>query len=193
MKKIWLDTETLGLDEKKYSVVQIAAVFEGLEFNGYCVYDGPTKCEAMALMTNDYVSRVSGVNEAKVNEIPPEKLAVDFLGFLKKCRELNNGYKLTPAGHNVSFDLRHLDGFFEKLGISGITQVFDYHTLDTMTLALALKDMGLLEMKQRLNLTALCERFGVVLTDAHDAMGDIKATIELYQKMTGLIRRLSEK
>ena len=189
MKKIWIDTETLGIDEKKYPLVQIAAIYGDMEFNGYCVWEGETKCEAIALMTNDYVSKTEAVSLTGKNSNPPEKLALEFLSFLKQAREDNGGYRLTPAGHNVGFDIRHLDAFYERLGIQGAGQVFDYHTLDTMTLALTLKDMGLLAINQRLNLTALCERFGVKLENAHDAMADIKATAELYSKMTALIKR----
>jgi DNA polymerase III subunit epsilon len=191
MRKIWIDTETLGIDEKKYPLVQIAAVYEGQEFNGYCIYEGAVKCEALALMTNDYVAKTEAVNLTKENKHHPEKLALDFLAFLKKAKADNGGYKLTPAGHNVGFDLRHLDAFFERVGIIGVLNAFDYHTLDTMTLALTLKDMGLLALNQRLNLTALCERFGVKLENAHDALADIKATAELYSKMTAMIKRAS--
>lgn len=197
MNKIWIDTETLGLDEKRYPLVQIAAIYEGKNgnsvFNGYCVYEGATKCEALALLTNDYISKVDAVNLTKENKNGPEVLALSFLKFLKSCREDNGGFKLLPAGHNVSFDLRHIDAFYERLGIQGALGIFDYHTLDTMTLALTLKDMGYLEMRQRLNLSSLCERFGIDTKNAHDALYDIDATRELYTKMTALIKRIGEK
>ena len=191
MKKIWIDTETLGLDATKYPLVQIAAIFGDKEFNGFCVYNEPLKVQAMALMTNDYLAKTQAVIQTNENKNPPEKLAIDFFNFLKDCRQANNGYRLTPAGHNVGFDLRHLTGFFDRHNIVGIEEVFDYHTLDTMTLALTLKDMGLLEMKQRLSLKELCLRFGVELENAHDAQSDIRATVKLYDKMTALIKRVT--
>lgn len=187
MKQIWLDTETLGLDHTKSPLVQIAAVgFNGEEFNGYCIYPDAKPMEAMALATNDYLERLA-MYDSFTEEVQkkhfPDALAFGFLSFLKRQRELNNGFRLTLCGHNVGFDLNHLDSFYRLFGISGIKDFFDYHFLDTMTFGLVLKDMGVLPFSQRMSLKDLCKTFSVKNEGAHDALSDIKATMEVYIKM----------
>lgn len=188
MKKLWLDTETLGLDPSKYRLVQIAALYdpgnggECLEFNQKCYWDDHKGASALALFTNSYHLEVA------TEELSPAKLCWNFLNFLSHARRANNGFKLTLCGHNPSFDLGHLKAFYTHFLIDGIEDFFEYHLLDTVSMAKILQDLNLLEYKQRLNLTALCERFGIKQENAHDALCDIKATRQLYLAMKQVLR-----
>lgn len=188
MKKLWIDTETLGLTPGKYSLVQIAAIFDygndRHDFNMTAQTNRPFKAQVLALATNNYHEKDTSLM------VEPQKLAWEFLRFLIKCRELNGGFKLTIAGHNPRFDLDHIKAFYEQnvFGLDGIEDFFDYHILDTVTVAKTLQEINLLEYKQRLSLSALCERFNISQVSAHDAMSDVKAARELFYKMINLIK-----
>jgi DNA polymerase III epsilon subunit-like protein len=107
-----------------------------------------------------------------------------FENWLARVHARSKVWKLTPAGHNVPFDLKFVwdqlmypDSWHKHCG---------YHTLDTVTLAGFFNSVGLI--KSKCNLTALCEYFEIPLENAHNAMVDTRATIELAKQFAALVR-----
>jgi DNA polymerase III epsilon subunit-like protein len=178
MRKVWIDCESTGLDPSRHTVIQIAALCEGDEFHAKIHPQPGTEISAGAMMVNSFLH-----DEAVRQD--PRTVGIDFLKFLKKHRDLNKGYRLLFSGHNVQFDISFLKAWYARMQVTGFEEIGDYHYCDSMHLAIALKDKGLLPLNQKLNLSALCERFGVKNETAHDALSDIKATRELYHKMLG--------
>lgn len=186
MKKFWLDSETLGLNAAEYPLVQLAAIYEGKEFNGYCYWPQTQTKEAIALLVNGW--GVSGKRLDDKELLTPQELGDKFFTFLAECRADAGNQPLVLAGHNVKFDLDHLDEFFKRLGVVGIRNVFNYHLFDTAGIAMLMKDLGIIEQYQRIALGELCKLFDVTLEDAHDALCDIRANKQLYDKMQAELR-----
>ncbi len=156
-------------------------MFDDLSFCGSCYWESPqVESVAAALVRN---------TKYKTPPLSSRELATNFLSFLKQCKARLLPYeKLTPAGHNVKFDLSHLEVFFNRCDYHDFLQAVDYHFVDTMCIGAVMKDMGLLDRKQSLSLSALCRAFHVEHEDAHDAVADVEATKKLYDAM---VKRLS--
>jgi DNA polymerase-3 subunit epsilon len=87
-------------------------------------------------------------------------------------------------GHNVSFDVSFLEALADKNApfAVGMKNALSYHCVDTLGLAVALDHAhGIFDAPYGLGL--LCERYGIPLTNAHDALSDLRATVELYRRL----------
>lgn len=182
MRKIWVDVETTGTDPKNCAIVQLAAICEDDEFHSFVNPHPGAVFEAGALLVNDFLERMG---RPTIPEDDPAFVSTRFLLFMNKQQKLNNGYKLTLCGHNPQFDLDFLDAFFDRCGIKKFRETVEYKRIDTFAIAAALQDKRVLELRQKLSLSGLCQTFGVKQENAHDALSDIRATKELYQKMIG--------
>jgi DNA polymerase III alpha subunit (gram-positive type) len=85
------------------------------------------------------------------------------------------GEKIKPFGHNVKFDEDMLKPLFKE---EGLDWIFHYHYADTMQWAM-LWSLVTEETIYSFRLGDLCERFHIENKKEHDAIGDIRATIEL--------------
>ncbi len=81
-------------------------------------------------------------------------------------------------GYNVGFDLSFLSAL---IGRPRMDAALSYHSIDVLT------SVAFVEHAQghfnRMRLVDSCERYGVPLANAHDAMSDIAATVELYRRL----------
>jgi len=98
---------------------------------------------------------------------------------------LGSRNRITPLAHNWKFDA----GFISKwLGFDSYQQLFDGRHRDSLSLAISINDAhelaGLEVPFPKQNLSYLCNKMDVKLEDAHRALEDCSATIELYRKLT---------
>lgn len=186
MKILAFDTETGGLDPKEADL--LTAYFEVID-QDYNTLDSLSltvkpdgealiKAHPKALEVNRIV-----ISEHVQKAIPYSEARGKLLRFLSKHSSLKN--KLTPMAHNISFDLGFVNTYL--LGKKEWDQYVSYHTLDTGTLATALKFWGAIPGDYKLSLGSLAEFFKVKLTSqaAHIAEGDVKAMIEIFKNMGG--------
>ena len=103
-------------------------------------------------------------------------------------RHFPGGGPITLVGHNIAFDRNFLAVFFARLG-RPFEPRFSHRTIDTHSLAAALRDAGRLPLAN-LSSSALFEHFGIVVPEArrHTALGDALGTFELYWKLVERMR-----
>lgn len=184
MKILAFDTETGGLDPKDADL--LTAYFEVIDQN-YNTIDSlsltvkpdgealikanPKALEVNKIVLSEHVKKAISYSEAK------EKLR----RFLAKHSTQRD--KLTPMAHNISFDLGFVNTYL--LGKKDWDQYVSYHTLDTGTLATALKFYGAIPRDYKLSLGSLAEFFKVNVgrNVAHTAEGDVKVMIEIFKSM----------
>lgn len=169
-----LDTETTGLDDATDEIISIAIHILDEGFNKHStkvVYAFPD-CEVhpKAAAVNGYTREKWEANGA-VSQIVLYTEVYEFVS-------IHRG--LIPLGHNVKFDIGFLKALFKKnKGAYG--RHFSYHSIDTLGVAI-FADLALFGKKSSAyKLTDLCERFGIKLDNAHDALADIDATVELFR------------
>jgi DNA polymerase-3 subunit epsilon len=116
-------------------------------------------------------------------------LTVDaFKTALRSMLRSFNVKRAQPLGHFVKFDLDVLSNTCkDEATAEALHQALNYVAIDTASLASVLDHIFEYEYAPY-NLSALCERYGVTLTNAHDALADIEATVALYGKITHVMQ-----
>ena len=173
---IFFDLETSGRDWNKHEIIQVAAIdaTTGDEFMRRLDFD-IDKAEPEAL-------EVNGFNEELWDKeaVSQEEAILDFTRFLRRHARLeflnkktNRQYKLAAlAGFNVmAFDKFFLREWYDKWNIF---MPADYRMYDFLQLALW-KYPNL----KAYNLQALCKYLELEDRDFHDALVDVRATIEI--------------
>jgi DNA polymerase III epsilon subunit-like protein len=195
MTIVFLDLETGGLDPKKHPVTQIAAIavdeaLRELELFEAKVIFSVLEGTKEALNRQKYSPQRWAREARRADEV-----ARDFAGFLRRhasierIGESGKPYRLALcAGHNAAaFDGPFLQGWFKRLGLFC---PIAFHLLDTMQRAawFFAENPGV-PPPESLKLGALCAYFGIALGDeAHDALADIRATVELYRLLCRPVR-----
>lgn len=157
---VCIDIETTGLNPKVDKIIEIGAVRvrEGLPEESIDILINP------GMPVSERIQQLTGISEDMVKDAPHIKEVIP-----KICEFIGEDILL---GHNILFDYSFLkktavnEGFaFEKEGID--------------TLKIARKYCTALESK---SLVALCSHYGII-HNAHRAVWDVYATIELYEHL----------
>jgi len=186
---LFFDCETGGLDTH-HSLLTLAAVVTDKNFRPICGGNAddtlylelrhPTYIVTPEAMTINKIDLIThSARGLKIDEAQQK-----FETWLANAHARSKVWRLTPAGHNVPFDLKFV--WDQLMYPDKWNKHCGYHTLDTVTLAGFFNSVGLISSK--CNLTALCEYFQIPLIDAHNAMADTMATIELAKQFAALVR-----
>jgi len=183
MSKIfYFDCETTGVDHKVNGIIQLAFV---LEIDGEIVEEQDIR---MRPFNRDIIEPLA----LEVNKITMEQIQTfehpliayeQILQiFNKHIDKFNKDDKFFPAGFNVRFDIDFFSEFWKKASKDkyGLGSYCNWRSIDPLPVIYFLVENGILSL-ENYKLSTVCEYFGITLDDAHDALADIKATIELIR------------
>lgn len=193
MNIVWIDLETGGTDKEIHQITQIAAVATG----------GPPHFEGNAWPFERKIKLVEGhyTEEAlKVQNYSPEVWERDAMDLIPALNEFIQWVKpychqriskrtgrpydvAHMAGYNISFDGDFLRASCDR---NKLWMPLTNWTGGQFDVLHAVK-WHLMKQKvypETFTLEAMCETFGIKL-DAHDAMNDVLATVELARKVVG--------
>lgn len=176
--RLWIDTETTGLDPVKGEIIEIAIVTESVSPDG-----GGTIIESWATKIAPERIEDADPKALQVNGYTPEAWAgaPTFAEVAPEiARRLASGSIV--CGHNVGFDGGFIVAAFSRLG----SEVrIPYHRLDTVTLAYAAwNGTG---TGPGLSLDKLRRHLGISLNGAHSALKDaLDARAVYYEALTTL-------
>lgn len=182
---LFIDIETTGLSSNA-SVIEIAAIayINGEAQKPFQSYIAPHKGATL----DPEAFKVNKIDIRKVWEFPDAKIVIENL--LQYIDSFECSFSL--AGHNVQFDAKGLYRLFCLNGEYG-----NYHARirpgNTCTFNIAkevFKTAG--KKPSGFSLKKLCDHFEIKLDNAHSALPDIQATIELYEKLLPLIPNLPD-
>lgn len=184
---VFLDLETAGPEPKRHPIIQLAAIAVDADslasvesFEVKILFD-EQKANKYSLRKNSY-SRRTWQDEA----LPEKEAAHQFAAFLRRHATVptigqgGKEYLLAQlAAHHAQFDGSFLHAWYDRLGLFCPAR---FQPRCTMQRALwhffeHPSDNPPVDYKLR----TLCKYFGVPLIDAHDALGDVKATVRLYR------------
>jgi len=190
-----IDTETTGVDYFWHEIIQICILplnsnievrKDVLPFYIFLQPDYPERIDPEAMKKNKIKLsdlRDQGFDRLKAVDMLEDWVKTLGIGFNKY------GYpaKITPLGHNYSFDM----GFLNRwLGKSLYDEIFHYHHKDTMIAANWLNDAAAFKGEKvpfpKVNLQYLCNIFNVQSERAHDALSDCMSTAGVYRKMLNM-------
>jgi DNA polymerase-3 subunit epsilon len=176
--RIWIDTETTGLDPVKGEVIEIAIVTETVSPDG-----GGTVIESWSTKIAPERIEDASPKALEVNGYTPEAWAgaPTFAEVAPEItRRLASGSVI--AGHNVGFDVGFIEAAFARIG-SGVR--IPYHKIDTVTLAYAAwNGTG---TGPGLSLDKLRKHLGIPMEGSHSALKDaLDARAVYYEALTTL-------
>ena len=187
MRIVFFDLETGGLSAKRDPIIQIGAIAADSAFNELEAFEvklqfDKRKAHPQALAMNSYDEAV-WAEEA----IPPLAAANQFSKFLKKYADVEkiskrgNPYRVAQlAGHNAaSFDGPFIRQLFKQ---HNLFFPANHHILDTIQMAL-LDQIKQNDATGSLSLANLSIAFDIHNEFSHDALGDVRATLELARKL----------
>lgn len=176
---LYVDVETTGTDPVKHDIIQLAAiaVVDGVThtFNEYCKPINFATIDKEALAVN-------GISEERLPTFQDASVMVErFVRFVKAT----GVGRFVIAGYNVNFDKSFLASTFHKIGHDDTYRsIFTPDIHDVMKRAKAVKDqLGIKSFK----LSNVAAAVGVPLTNAHDALADIKATMEVDEYLAKML------
>lgn len=202
---VFLDTETGGF-RRTHPIVQIAAIAVDVALEGWPEVErfevklqfDPKFCDAEALELNSYDPEI-WAREAIPTEMARQRLDAFFrrhqtLQLIGRPKGDQPGRSYSSAkvgGHNVvKFDLPKL----VPLWGTQFKPFAFWQALDTLQLAawvfgtsaIPLERFPSRHLPDNHKLPTLCAYFGIEHENAHDALGDVAATVELAKKLTAM-------
>jgi DNA polymerase-3 subunit epsilon len=179
MKKIYIDTETTGLNPAQNSIHQLAMLFEQ---DGQIIIQKEFFIKPYKKVDEKAVE-ISGKTIQELNEYPnhldvyPE-IVNTLESFINKFNKKDKAFLL---GYNVKFDADFMRNLFSDCGDKYFGSWFWNPPIDIMSLACEylIEDRESLE---NFKLPTVCSKLGIDI-NPHDAMSDILATRELYLKI----------
>lgn len=190
---IVFDVETGGLDPNRHPVIQFAGiavddVWAELEALEVKVRFDESAADAEALAVNHY-DRETWEREAVAQPIARGMIA-DFMRRHATLRKLSRSHKpytvARLAAHNARFDAEFLAAWFKRTNefLPGAC----YEALCTLDLA---RWVSFVRRSAPLDhkLGTLCALLGIEHGDAHDALADVRATVEVARRLTAMVGR----
>ena len=175
------DTETTGLNNGVHRIIQIYSKVSGTDKHINIVMSPADKDGEFT--ANWHALAVNGIDIVELckNGMTQREGIVEYIRWLDE----HAGPKALLLAHNAPFDKGFIEAWFNREN-RDLKKIIDYHWADTITLAVALRQQGLID-PENLKLDTLCKYFGFEIENAHDAGGDVEATDRLYLEMCKLI------
>jgi DNA polymerase-3 subunit epsilon len=177
--RLWIDTETTGLNPVYHEIIEIAVIVESVlpDGTGTIVSSWATKispervdrADAKALEVNGYTPE-AWAGAPSFGEVAPQISEL-----------LASGGVI--CGHNVGFDVSFFEAAFARIG-TGVR--IPYHKLDTVTLAYAAwNNVG---VGPGLSLDKLRKHLGIPMEGAHSALKDALDARTVYYEALKTLR-----
>lgn len=190
---IAFDFETGGVDSSRNPILTAYFSFLDKDLNKIDELNLKIRPSAKFSVVEQEALDVNGIN-LDSHDKDPETLNVEdaskklhtFLdSYLEKKKR---GKKPRPLGHNISFDI----GFIHQLlEMKEWNNYIHYGFVCTFSISSFLKAAGILPDSLG-NLGSLVKHFAVEQRSAHEAKSDVLMTIDVYGKMLGMVKNMSE-
>jgi DNA polymerase-3 subunit epsilon len=176
----FIDIETTGLDVERHEIIQLGVVLvdqiwgnkQNPDFKILDEFEVKVKPERIG-QADKVALKINGYNEEAWKDALNLKDAMKI--FSEKTKDS------IMVAHNVAFDFCFLAKAFS---VTGVPNKMHFHKLDTISIAFA--KLHLNEDVDRYSLQFLCDHFGIENKNAHTALSDCRATLELYKKLMSL-------
>lgn len=185
-KILWLDLETTGISSEKNGIIELAAMIMinnkitgsfNAEINPKS-YNKKIEIKKEALKINGYTKK-----DFKHFGKSPDQFKYFTEWLDKYVNKYDKTDKFVISGYNSRFDIDFLRAWFEDNDHKYYGSYFSNYDNDVFAFIKKLWASGHISGTENLKLPTICEYFGIEL-DAHNAIDDIEATIELDKILT---------
>ncbi len=162
-----VDIETTGLSAYYHKITEIAAI----KFDGNNIKDEFSTLVNPETSIPRFITRLTGIDDDMVKDAPTiDEAILDFYSFLGNS---------TFVAHNATFDYKFLDHALKK------SHDKNMQNISICTCKLARRLLPGLPSKR---LSALCEHFNIINEKAHRAMGDTRATTQIFGNFLDMLK-----
>lgn len=183
-----VDVETTGLHKAVHEVIKIAVVVFDKDLN-------PTKniCRMAKPYNFEVIEEEAlGINGIKLEDLKSSPTGISVRSEILKWRKDVLGSEMIhPYGWNYkSFDRDFLIKWF---GEDNYFKIFDYHATDIDEwLLFCSKELNLFPEIKSSSLPKTCDDLGIPI-NAHDPLGDCRATLDVYKEIRKRIKNLKRR
>ena len=178
-KLLFVDVETTGLNPDIHGVIQVAALYEDKEFTAKVNPGKNVTYDKEAL-------KINKIKKKKIKKFPKSNVVLsNFVRWMKEeVSPYDKNDKFIAVGYNVKFDVEFLHGWARRENFEFMGSYIDWRVIDVLVLARTAHYLGQLPGKpEDFKLGTICELYGINGA-THDALEDIKATRELFYRIT---------
>lgn len=193
MKFLWCDTETTGLKPENAAPFQIAMILvTNTTINGEKIKEESERIfylnpfDIDGIEYNEDAGKIHGYSKEVIETFEPSSVVVRKIdAFLQDCVNYRQTERMFFTGYNGGFDFDHLSSLFNHHNLD-FNKYFQKQKLDVFEQVKKAGSKGILPYLPNRKLTTIAEYLKVDLSNAHDAMGDIKATREVAKSLSKL-------
>ncbi|MAH51757.1 hypothetical protein CMI37_38425 [Candidatus Pacearchaeota archaeon] len=184
MKRLVVDIESTGLSPNIHKVLTVGLLLIDVDIEDLKIIDEKHIKVYSAYHNVDPIA-------LSVNKINLEKHNEEALQPIDACKEIykfisEHDLTRTPLlGHNVNFDLRFLEALHQQ---AKYPSIFYYESIDTISLWLSMKNLGLVPLEYKSSLKVLANFFNISYEGAHDALFDCHITAQVYYNLLRMMR-----
>lgn len=183
-KILFIDTETGGVDPARDSLLSLALLVwaegEARASTEILINDGVLHVTQEALAINGI-----DLEEHKKIAVGPQEVLAIFDAFLEQHFKLEE--KIVLGGHNIGFDVNFLQTFLQRYG-NGQESRFSHRHVDTTSILFYLYLTGKINRKIVSSQDAF-DYFGIQVEGRHTALGDVRATAQLFSRLISILYR----
>ena len=193
------DTETGGFDSKEYDLLQAGFALYSPKFEELWSYEFGISLQKYRTCEDAMNVNKLDLNHLRMTGLIDPQLTLDYVGdgfnvehyeamrqlveMRTKLRQLSNDrMEIRMLCHNVIFDKPFIDLWFPWL-----KELLSYRTVCTISTAVLVQDAGRLKTKN-LKLETLAKHFKIAHDDAHSALCDARAAMQLYAMLVSMVR-----
>ena len=179
MALVFLDVETTGLDSKNCRIIQIALYIPKIDQG----LDLKLKAEDGELQAGAF--KVNGIDPDTLNDDDRMSQADGIRELIRWCHKHSGGTRLNVCCHNADFDQAWVKEWFTREKMS-FKDTFHWSWECTYKMYTSLRNWGLIRPRG-VKLTDLCNYLNIRVKGAHDALADVKMTVEIYKRLYNFI------
>lgn len=188
MYKLFLDTETIGINPACNALIQVAGILfkddsKIDEFNFHC---RPFQQDIILEKDLEFHEKLGLTKEQIFSFEDPKITHGKFVNFLSKyVDKFNKKDKMFFVGYNARFDYDFLREWFNKNGDNYFGSWFWNPPIDIMTLSADFLDYERPSMDNFKQLT-VADKLGIRVNESslHDALYDIGLSVKIYSLIT---------
>ena len=196
-KLVFVDIETTHLDTNLAVPIQIAAIaIDKSSLNTIDEFEIKIDFNRSLADTESLSRNCYNPNKWKKDAVSPQVARSKFSNFCKEHatwdRVSKNGNRYTiaeMAGHNADFyDASIISRWYREHDKYIPLSCWRTGVIDTMHMARIVETVYGERWDSGFSLRALCDRFGILLKNEHNAMEDVVATVDLYRHLYKMIK-----
>lgn len=179
MRLLFTDTETGGTDPREDALLEVSlVVFD----DGKILATNTWKIKSDGKYVYPAATKINGINlkEHDKTAMKSEDAAMEIVAFIRKWFEDD---RATLAGHNVSFDRDFLKTLINEYSMVNFDSLVSHRLLDVMSVLNFMAAAHVLP-ESVLSSDGAFKYFDIKVAGRHTSMGDIKATLDVFNKLT---------